>query len=43
MLARKPAKVVAVALANQTARIVWAVMRRGTPYCATAILGQAAA
>ena len=43
MLARKPAKVVAVALANRTARIVWAVMQRGTPYRATEILGQAAA
>jgi hypothetical protein len=29
MLARKPAKLVAVALANRTARIVWAVMARG--------------
>lgn len=42
MLARKPAKVVAVALANRTARIVWAVMRRGTPYRATEALGLAA-
>jgi transposase len=32
MLARKPAKVVAVALANRTARIVWAVMARGDGY-----------
>ena len=30
MLARKPAKV--VALANKTARIVWAVMKRGEAY-----------
>jgi transposase len=43
MLARKPAKVVAVALANRTARIVWAVMRRGSAYRATEGLGQAAA
>jgi len=43
MLARRPAKVVAVPLANRTARIVWAVMRRGTPYRATETLGQAAA
>ena len=32
MLARKPAKVVALALANKTARIVWAVMKRGEAY-----------
>jgi transposase len=43
MLARKPAKVVAVALANRTARIVWAVMRRGTPYRAKQVLELAAA
>ena len=43
MLARKPAMVVAVALANRTARIVWAVMRRGSAYRATESLGQAAA
>jgi transposase len=42
MLARKPAKVVAVALANRTARIVWAVMRRGDGYKAKQIVGQAA-
>jgi transposase len=42
MLARKPAKVVAVAVANRTARIVWAAMRRGTPYRATEALGLAA-
>jgi len=29
LLARKLAKVVAVALANKTARIVWAVIKRG--------------
>jgi transposase len=29
MIARKPAKVVAVALANKTARIVWALLRHG--------------
>ncbi len=43
MLARKPAMVVAVALANRTARIVWAVMRRGSAYRATESLRQAAA
>ena len=32
LLARKPAKVAAVALANKTARIVWAVMKRGEAY-----------
>ena len=32
MLARKPAKVVALALANKTARIAWAVMKRGETY-----------
>ncbi len=32
MLARKPKKLVAVALANKTARIVWAVMARGESY-----------
>lgn len=32
MLARKPKKLVAVALANKTARIVWAVMTRGGSY-----------
>jgi transposase len=42
MLARKPAKVVAVALANRTARIVWAVMKRGDGYKAKEIVGQAA-
>jgi transposase len=31
-LARKPVKVVALALANKTARIVWAVMKRGEAY-----------
>jgi transposase len=39
MLARKPAKLVAVALANRTARIVWAVMARGDGYRAREILG----
>ena len=32
MIARKPAKVVAVALANKTARIVWALLRHGGTY-----------
>lgn len=46
MLARKPAKLVAVALANRTARIIWAVMARGDGYRAkelvNGIAGQAA-
>ena len=32
LLARKPAKVVAVALANKTARIAWAVLAKGETY-----------
>jgi len=32
LLARKPRKLAAVALANKTARIVWAMMARGTSY-----------
>jgi transposase len=32
LLARKPVKVVALALANKNARIVWAVMKRGEAY-----------
>jgi transposase len=39
LLARKPAKVVAVALANRTARIVWAVMKRGAAYRAPGMTG----
>ena len=42
LLARKPTKVAAVALANKTARIVWAVMARGNGYRAKAVLGPAA-
>ena len=42
LLARKPAKVVAVALANKTARIVWAVMKRGAAYQPKEIMGQMA-
>ncbi len=38
----KPTKVAAVALANKTARIVWAVMMRGDGYRAKQILGQPA-
>lgn len=32
LLARKPAKLVAIAIANKTARIAWAVMTRGETY-----------
>jgi transposase len=32
MIARKPTKVAAVALANKTARIVWALLRHGGTY-----------
>jgi transposase len=37
MLQRKPVKVVAVALANRMARIVWALIRTGESYRATPI------
>jgi transposase len=37
LLARRPAKVVAVALANKMARIAWAVLARGETYRAPAI------
>jgi len=32
LLARKPAKVVAIAVANKTARIAWAIMSKGGTY-----------
>ena len=32
ILTRKPGKVAAVAMANKTARMVWAVMTRNEPY-----------
>ena len=34
LLERKPAKLAAVALANKTARIAWAVLTRGGTYAA---------
>lgn len=40
LLARKPPKVAAVALANKTARIVWAVMARGEAYRSKDVIGQ---
>ena len=32
LLARKPTKVATVAMANKTARIIWAIMTRGETY-----------
>ncbi len=42
LLARRPTKVAAVALANKTARIAWAVMTRGEAYRSTQEIAQAA-
>jgi transposase len=42
LLQRKPSKLAAVALANKTARIVWAVMMRGDGYQAKQVVGQSA-
>ena len=42
LLERKPTKVAAVALANKTARIIWAVMMRGDGYRAKEVIGQPA-
>ena len=42
LLARKPTKLAAVALANKTARIVWAVMMRGDGYQRKQVFGQPA-
>ena len=42
LLARKPRKLAAVALANKTARIVWAMMARGAAYRAPSSAGAAA-
>jgi transposase len=33
LLARKPVRVATVAMANKTARVIWAVMARGNIYC----------
>ena len=38
MLARKPRMLVAVALANKTARIIWAVLTRNEAYRAPAVM-----
>jgi len=37
ILARKPTKLAAVAMANKTARIIWAVLTRNEPYKVRAI------
>ena len=42
LLARRPTKVAAIALANKTARIAWAVMARGEAYRSKDLIGQAA-
>ena len=42
MLAEKPPKLVAVALANKMARIVWALMVKGESYRAPAAFGAVA-
>ena len=41
LLARRPAKVVAVALANKMARTAWAVLARGENYRAPALMAAA--
>jgi hypothetical protein len=41
LLARKPAKLVAIAIANKTARIAWAVMTRGEIYRSPVLLAAA--
>jgi transposase len=38
MLARKPARVVTVAVANRAARVAWSIMARGGTYRAPASL-----
>ena len=42
LLARKPRKLAAVAPANKTARIVWAMMARGEAYRAKPLAGASA-
>jgi transposase len=43
LLARRPKKVVIVAMANKLARIAWAIMAKGEAYRAGAIEAQAGA
>ena len=37
ILQRKPAKLAAIAMANKTARIIWAVLARNAPYTARTV------
>ena len=41
LLARKPAKLVAVAVANKLARVAWAIMAKGGTYRAPALAAAA--
>jgi transposase len=41
LLARKPRKLAAAALANKTARVVWAMMARGEAYRQAPLAGAA--
>jgi transposase len=43
LLERRPSKVVAIAWANKTARVIWAMLRRGEPYRPTGVVAPAAA
>lgn len=42
LLARKPVRVAAIALANKTARVIWAIMTRGETYCSAHVPARAA-
>jgi transposase len=42
LLERRPSKVVAIAWANKTARVIWAMLRRGEPYRPTGVVAPAA-
>ena len=41
LLAKKPAKLVAIAVANKTARIAWAIMNKGEIYRTSALVAAA--
>jgi transposase len=43
LLERRPSKVVAIAWANETARVIRAMLRRGEPYRPTGVVAPAAA
>jgi len=43
LIERRPAKVVAIAVANKSARIIWAMLRRGEAYRAPTMNAVAAA